>query len=71
MSVTQASTTNLRMNVDQGWDPNDELYLHHSDHPTTFCSSKLLDGENLNHWQRVVEVSLLAKNKLGFVKGTC
>lgn len=62
------STSDLR---DSAIDASHELFLHHSDHPNYSISSKPLDEDNYNHWRRAVEVSLMAKNKLGIVKGTC
>ncbi|KAL9259860.1 hypothetical protein AKJ16_DCAP08654 [Drosera capensis] len=50
---------------DSAIDASNELFLHHSDHPNCSLSHKLLDEDNYNHWQRSVEVSLVAKNKLG------
>ncbi|KAL9259181.1 hypothetical protein AKJ16_DCAP11298 [Drosera capensis] len=48
-------------------DPSDERLLYHSDHPNCALASKALDGDNHGHWRRGVKVSLLSKNKLGFV----
>ncbi|KAK5833910.1 hypothetical protein PVK06_017776 [Gossypium arboreum] len=48
------------------------LYLHPSDTPSTLrVSHQLLGFENYNIWSRSMEIALLAKNKLGFVDGTC
>lgn len=52
-------------------DSDNELYLHHSDHPTYVLSTSLLNGRKYTHWKRSVEVSLFAKNKIGFVTGFC
>ncbi|GAB2214759.1 hypothetical protein Droror1_Dr00019122 [Drosera rotundifolia] len=41
-------------------DPNNEFYLHHSDHRNCSLASRVLDGDNYGHWRRAVEVSLLA-----------
>ncbi|GAA0161300.1 hypothetical protein LIER_17648 [Lithospermum erythrorhizon] len=48
---------------------SDPLQLHHSDHPNYVLSKRLLNPNNYYKWRRSVEISLLAKNKLGFVNG--
>lgn len=65
-------STGRSNNMNQGskgtaMDHNDELYLHHSDHPNYSLSAQLLTDSNYNHWRRSVEVSLIAKNKLNFI----
>ena len=52
-------------------DPNDELYLHHLYHPNYILSTSLLNDLSYSPWRRSVEISLLAKNKLGFVTRSC
>ncbi|GAB2241300.1 hypothetical protein Droror1_Dr00018075 [Drosera rotundifolia] len=54
-------------NVISAIDASSKLYLHHSDHPNYSLAGKALDGDNYGHWRRAVEVSLIAKDKLGFV----
>lgn len=56
--------------TDSSIDSSHEMFLYHSDNPNRSLASKVLDGENYGHWRRAVEVSFLAKNKLGLVKGT-
>lgn len=51
-------------------DPSDPLYIHPSDHPELILVPKVLDGTNYAMWRRSMLVSLSAKNKLGFIKGT-
>lgn len=34
-------------------------------------ATQKLNGDNFGQWQRSAEISLIAKNKLGFVTGTC
>ena len=51
-------------------DSSDPLFLHASDHPGMTLVSKALDGTNYVMWKRSMMVSLGAKNKLGFIKGT-
>ncbi|GAA0164121.1 hypothetical protein LIER_39724 [Lithospermum erythrorhizon] len=45
------------------------LQLHHSDHPSYVLSRRLLISHNYHSWRRSVEISLLAKNKIGFITG--
>lgn len=52
-------------------DPSSELFYHHSDSGNYSLSTVELNAENYNQWQRSAQISLIAKNKLGFVKGTC
>lgn len=51
---------------------NNPLYLHPSDTPGVLLVSHKLHGiENYSVWSRSMRIALLAKNKLGFVEGTC
>ena len=52
-------------------DHTHELFLHPSDHPNCSLSSEPLIGTNYGQWKRSCEVSLVSKNKLGFVDGSC
>ncbi|GMJ02442.1 hypothetical protein HRI_003913400 [Hibiscus trionum] len=53
-------------------DFNHPLYLHSSDTPgALLVSYKLVGVENYSAWSRSLRISLLAKNKLGFIDGTC
>lgn len=51
-------------------DPNNPLYLHHSDHPGVVLVSQLLTEENYSTWSRAMIMALRAKNKLGLVDGS-
>ncbi|KAJ4728985.1 Retrovirus-related Pol polyprotein from transposon TNT 1-94 [Melia azedarach] len=51
-------------------DPSDPLFIYASDHPSMILVLKVLDGTNYAMWRRSMLVSLSAKNKLGFIKGT-
>lgn len=52
-------------------DPSSEMYVHHND-PTNYnLTTQKLNGDNYTHWKSSAEISLIAKNKLGFVTGTC
>nr|GMC77861.1 uncharacterized protein LOC109192811 [Ipomoea batatas] len=55
------------------FDPNDSaspFYLHPSENPSLILVSTVLDGCNYHPWARAMEMSLLSKNKLGFVDST-
>ncbi|KAG8482872.1 hypothetical protein CXB51_023953 [Gossypium anomalum] len=53
-------------------DFNHPLYLHPSDTPSTqLVSYQLLGTENFTVWSCAMRIALLAKNKLGFVDGSC
>lgn len=49
----------------------EEMFLHHSNHPNYVLSTSLVSDKNYNRWKRSVEVSLMEKNKLGFVNESC
>jgi len=51
-------------------DPSHELYLYPSDNPSNALVSNLLDVQNYGHWRKTIEIALIAKNKIGFVRGT-
>ena len=51
-------------------DPNDPLYLHHSDQPGVVLVTQLLNDENYPTWSRSMLMALNTKNKEGFVDGT-
>lgn len=51
-------------------DPSNELYVHPSDPSNYILATQKLNGENYGQWKRSAEIPLIAKNKLGFVKGT-
>ncbi|XP_073310027.1 uncharacterized protein [Primulina huaijiensis] len=51
---------------------NDPLYLHPSDAPgISLVVDPLIGSENYGIWSRAMKIALHAKNKLGFVDGTC
>ncbi|KAM1033353.1 hypothetical protein TB2_036345 [Malus domestica] len=50
-------------------DSSTSFYIHHSDHPNLVLVSKKLNGDNYTTWARGMEISLSAKNKLGFING--
>lgn len=53
-------------------DSNSPLYVHPSNTPgSVLVSEQLMGTENYGVWSRAMTVSLCAKNKLGFVNGTC
>ncbi|XP_028181379.1 uncharacterized protein LOC114368257 [Glycine soja] len=46
------------------------LYIHPNESPSTILASPLLSDGNYHSWSRAMKMSLLTKNKLGFVDGT-
>ncbi|XP_075074911.1 uncharacterized protein LOC142162450 [Nicotiana tabacum] len=51
---------------------NDPLYLHPSDTPSVALVPQLLIGtENYSEWSISMKMSLLVKNKIGFIDGSC
>ena len=51
--------------------PSDDLFLHPLDNPNNMLVNDLLNGKNYGTWKKSMEIALIAKNKLGFVLGTC
>ena len=51
--------------------PSHILFLHPSDNPNSILVNELLNGKNYGTWKKSMEIALIAKNKLGFVLGTC
>lgn len=52
--------------------PRNPLYLHPSDTPGSILIPQQLTGiENYTGWSNSMRVALLAKNKIGFIDGTC
>ena len=52
-------------------DPSHQFYFYPSNIPNYILVSNLLDGQNYGHWRKAVEIALIMKNKIGFVRGTC
>lgn len=51
---------------------NDPLYIHPSDTPgMSIITDQLLGIDNYGIWSRVMLIALRAKNKTGFIDGTC
>lgn len=51
---------------------NDPLYIHPSDTPGTNLITEQLTGtDNYGVWSRALLIELRAKNKTGFIVGTC
>ena len=51
--------------------PSHDLFLHPSDNPNNILVNELLSGKNYGTWKKSMEIALIAKNKVGFVLGTC
>ncbi|XP_060200816.1 uncharacterized protein LOC132629096 [Lycium barbarum] len=52
-------------------DSNNPLYIHSSDSPGMSLVNFIFDGRGFQGWRRTILIALLAKNKLGFIDGTC
>ncbi|XP_060195546.1 uncharacterized protein LOC132624838 [Lycium barbarum] len=52
-------------------DSNDPLYIHSSDSPGMSLVNFIFDGRGFQGWRRTILIALSAKNKLGFINGTC
>ncbi|XP_075492651.1 uncharacterized protein LOC142530724 [Primulina tabacum] len=51
---------------------NDPLFLHPSDTPgMNLVTDQLIGTENYGVWSRAMLIALRAKNKIGFIDGTC
>jgi len=52
--------------------PRNPLYLHPSNTPGSILIPQQLTGiENYTGWSNSMRVALLAKNKIGFIDGSC
>ena len=51
--------------------PSHILFLHPSGNPNNILVNELLNGKNYGTWKKSMEIALIAKNKVGFVLGTC
>lgn len=51
--------------------PSHILFLHPSDNPNNILVNELLNDKNYGTWKKSMKIALIAKNKLGFVLGTC
>ncbi|KAH9625378.1 hypothetical protein KSS87_011449, partial [Heliosperma pusillum] len=50
---------------------DDPLYVSNSDQPTNSLVDVLFTGHDFMNWKREVMLALMAKNKEGFITGTC
>ncbi|XP_068466534.1 uncharacterized protein [Phaseolus vulgaris] len=55
-------------------DPSQDLsspyHVSSSDNPSVLIVPIILDGPNYHHWSRSFQISLISKNKIGFIDGT-
>ncbi|XP_074318778.1 uncharacterized protein LOC141655607 [Silene latifolia] len=68
---TQDSTVNTAVNPSPYAFYDDPLYVSSSDQPTNGLVDVLFDGRDFMNWKREVMLALMAKNKEGFITGTC
>ncbi|XP_049390256.1 uncharacterized protein LOC125854717 [Solanum stenotomum] len=52
-------------------DSSHPFYLHSSDSPGMSLVNFIFDGRGFQGWRRTILIALSAKNKLGFIDGTC
>ncbi|XP_033517573.1 uncharacterized protein [Nicotiana tomentosiformis] len=52
-------------------DSNHPYHLHSSDTPGMALVKSTFDGKGFPRWKRFVLIAISAKNKLGFINGTC
>ncbi|XP_070013440.1 uncharacterized protein [Nicotiana sylvestris] len=64
--VAQSSSANA-----VNFDPNNPYFLHSSDAPGMSLVNAVFDGRGFQGWRRSVLIAFSAKNKLGFINGTC
>ncbi|XP_019238637.1 PREDICTED: uncharacterized protein LOC109218721 [Nicotiana attenuata] len=64
--VAQSSSANA-----VNFDPNNPYFLHSSDAPGMSLVNAVFDGRGFQGWRRSILIALSAKNKLGFIDGTC
>ncbi|XP_070039748.1 uncharacterized protein [Nicotiana tomentosiformis] len=70
-NTVENTARSLHANI-QHIDCNDPLYVHPSDTLGLQIVPQLLIGtKNYSEWSRSMKMSLLGKNKLGFIDGTC
>lgn len=50
--------------------PTNPYYLHPNENPSPVLVTPLLDKKNYHAWARAMKLSLISKNKLGFVDGS-
>ncbi|TMW81216.1 hypothetical protein EJD97_011121, partial [Solanum chilense] len=70
VEVTSSSSKNTAAQVEQ-IDASHPFFLAHSDSPGMNLINTSFDGSNFGSWKRGILISLSAKNKLGFINGTC
>nr|KYP41351.1 hypothetical protein KK1_037277 [Cajanus cajan] len=65
-----ADTATYPYSVQDAQNASNPLYIHPNESPSTVLVSPSLIDENYHSWSRAMKMSLLTKNKLGFVDGT-
>ncbi|XP_060188735.1 uncharacterized protein LOC132617687 [Lycium barbarum] len=72
INVVNLNATGSASINSQVLDCNDPLYVHPSDTPgVTLVPQLLIGSENYSEWSRSMKLSLLVKNKIGFIDGSC
>lgn len=52
-------------------DPSSPFFLHPSDSPGMSLVNSIFEGKGYGGWRRSILIALSAKNKLGFIDGSC
>ncbi|KAF2313679.1 hypothetical protein GH714_012681 [Hevea brasiliensis] len=69
--ITETSGTGIGTDTQATVNENGVLYLHNSDHPGMILVSAPLTGKNYLSWSISMVLALRAKDKLGFIDGSC
>ncbi|XP_019223790.1 PREDICTED: uncharacterized protein LOC109205534 [Nicotiana attenuata] len=69
--TTEVTLTQTASSNGANFDRNHPYFLHSSDAPGMNLVNAAFDGKGFQGWKRSVLISLSAKNKLGFIDGTC
>ena len=56
--------------VDPSQDFSSPYHVSSSDNPSCLIVPIILEGPNYHHWSRSFQMSLISKNKIGFIDGT-
>ncbi|XP_019240490.1 PREDICTED: uncharacterized protein LOC109220473 [Nicotiana attenuata] len=68
---TETTITQTQSGNGVTFDPNHPYFLHSSDAPGMTSVNAIFTGRGFQGWRRSVLIALSAKNKLGFINGTC
>ncbi|XP_060182912.1 uncharacterized protein LOC132612848 [Lycium barbarum] len=69
--MSDESTEVAKVTESKLMDSSHLYYLHSSDFPGMNLVNSTFDGKGYGGWRRSVLIALSAKNKIGFIDGTC